>query len=594
VRRALIALVALAVVWALAVVLTGGLDFRPYGIPFKSTDPDRAVALALILALAYVLAYREDARSHASGVMALGAAVRQFVDARAGLIAFAIAGGVFVVGVVYGQHVAGGSDSYGYVSQADLWLEGDLVVEQPIVQKVPWPDARWSVTPLGYRPTDDGRAMVPTYSYGLPVLMALGKLIAGMCGLYLVAPLLGALTVGMTYVLGAQVWSRIVGVAAAALMATSPVLLFMQVNQMSDAPVSGLFAAALVLSLSRLRGAAFWTGAVVSLAIFVRPNLAPLGAIFLGWFIVRAADWRHRARAALWFGAGGFPLVAVGAITNALVHGAPWKSGYGPLHAYYSWLYPPENVRLYGLWLLENETPFVVLLAVPLLMLRRVDAECRARIQYLAAFAAGVGLCYLFYTPYDAWWYLRFYLPAFPVMFVLAVIGMRQLLGRLPAPPRLIAFATVIGVVLIVRTHQVQRQGILQLWEAGAVYTSAAEYVRTKLPSNAVILTVQHSGSIRYHGERFTVRWDWIGPEWWPRALHVLRDLGYRPYLLVSRFEEDQLRRQFSWSDADDAPGTILAETPGPFGVVLYDPFREHVTPREQMPTVVSCPCSGR
>ena len=28
--------------------------------------------------------------------------------------------------------------------------------------------------------------------------------------------------------------------------------------------------------------------------------------------------------------------------------------------------------------------------------------------------------CYLWYLPFDAWWFLRFLLPAFPVLFVLA------------------------------------------------------------------------------------------------------------------------------------------------------------------------------
>ena len=38
----------------------------------------------------------------------------------------------------------------------------------------------------------------------------------------------------------------------------------------------------------------------------------------------------------------------------------------------------------------------------------------------LLAFAAGVFACYLLYTPFDAWWYLRFVLPAFPAIFTLA------------------------------------------------------------------------------------------------------------------------------------------------------------------------------
>lgn len=593
-RKALIALMALAVVWAFSVVLTGGIDFRPYGIPFKSTDPDRAVALAAVLSLVYVLLFREHARAHLRAAEDRAPGLVATISRRAPLIALALAAAVFVLGVVYGIHVAGGSDSYGYISQADLWLKGDLVIEQPIVQRVPWPDARWTFTPLGYRPTDDGTAIVPTYSYGLPVMMAAAKLVAGMCGLFLVTPLLGALMVGMTYALGAQVWSRGIGLAAAALMATSPAFLFMQMNPMSDVPVSGVFTAALVVSLSRRRWAPLWTGALVSLALFVRPNLVPLGAIFLGWYVLRATGWAERLRAAVAFGLGGLPLMTAIAVTNALVHGAPWSSGYGPLDAYYSWGYFFTNLRLYGVWLLESETPFVLLLFVPLLVMRRFDRETRARLAFIAAFAAGVWFCYVFYTPYDAWWYLRFYLPAFPPMLILAAMGVRHLLSRLPASRRAVAVAAVVAGVLIVRIDHVQEQAILRLWESGTVYTSAAEYVRRELPPNAVILTVQHSGSMRYYADRLTVRWDWIGPQWWPRALVVLREMGYRPYLLVSRFEDAQLRTRFGFGEDDDAPGTVMADSPSPFGVVLYDPLREYAGPRRAMPMVIPCPCAVR
>jgi hypothetical protein len=368
----------------------------------------------------------------------------------------------------------------------------------------------------------------------------------------------------------------------------------MQMNPMSDVPVSGLFTAALALSLSRVRGAAFFAGVIVSLAICVRPNLAPLGAIFLGWFVARAGNWGERARAVLSFGLGAFPLIAAIAATNAIVHGAPWNSGYGPLDAYYAWGYFLPNLKQYGAWLVSSETPMVALLAVPLLTLRRFGGERRARLLFIALFAAGVWLCYMFYTPYDAWWYLRFLLPAYPPMLVLAVVGLRQMIGRFAPSRRLVAFAAVMIVVLAVRIQRVQEQRILQMWESEAVYTSAAAYIRNELPPNAVIFTVMHSGSVRYYADRLTVRWDWIGAEWWPRALAILGERGLRPYLLVSGFEEGPLRRQFGYGDAEDAPGTIVAHTPNPFGVVLYDPLREYTGTRHEMPTVLSCPCTIR
>ena len=68
------------------------------------------------------------------------------------VLALLIAAAVVAAGVHWNSNTAGGSDSYGYVSQADLWLKGDLTVEQPWVASIPWPDAGRSFAPLGYMP----------------------------------------------------------------------------------------------------------------------------------------------------------------------------------------------------------------------------------------------------------------------------------------------------------------------------------------------------------------------------------------------------------------------------------------------------------
>lgn len=592
-RRALAALIALAALWALAVAFTGGFDLRSSGIPFRSTDPYRPILIAAVLALVYAAAFRRESRTHVDWLDERLTGLAALLERRGGLVALALSALVLVLGYVYGGHAAGGSDSYGYISQADLWIARDLVVEQPIVGQVPWGDARWTFTPLGYVPTPDGGAIVPTYSYGLPVLMAVAKLVAGMCGLFLVTPLLGAVMVGSTYLLGARTWSRTVGVIAAALLASSPAFLFMQMNPMSDVPVSGLFAAALVVSMSRRPSAAFWTGAIVSLALLVRPNLVPLGAVFVAWRVWQAEGWPARIREAVWFSVGGFPLMAAIAVTNALVHGSPASSGYGSLDMYYAWGHIGENIRRYGSWLLESETPLVLLGLVPLALLTRLGAS-RARLVYLAAFAAAVGACYAFYTPYDAWWYLRFYLPAFASMFVLAAIGGWMLVGKVAPRHRSLISAGLLLAAFTLRIDYAREQDVMGRWKEAAIYTTAAAYVDEKLPRNAVILTVQHSGSIRYYANRLTMRWDWLGPEWWPRALDMMKELGYRPYLLVSRFEEAQLRKQFGFGERRDAPGTVVAETPEPYGVILYDPLREHRGGIARMAEVVTCPCAPR
>src|SRR5262249_61142722 len=73
------------------------------------------------------------------------------------------AAAVIILGLsyAYGVRAAGGSDSYGYVSQARLWLAGDLHVHPEFAAAAPWPNAGWTFTPLAYRPPP-GQTLLPT------------------------------------------------------------------------------------------------------------------------------------------------------------------------------------------------------------------------------------------------------------------------------------------------------------------------------------------------------------------------------------------------------------------------------------------------
>ena len=597
-RNVLRALVVAGVAWTLFVALLGGFDLRPFDIPFKSTEADRPGYATLLFIVLYAALYRRGLGDDVRWLESRADPVARFVERWSASIALAAAAVAFGLGMTYGIHVAGGSDSYGYVSQSRLWLERDLIVEQPIARAVPWPDADWTFAPLGYRPAQGGGAIVPVYGPGLPVLMALGQLAIGQCGAYVVVPLLAAWLVWLTYRLGEAVASPITGVTSALLMSTSPVFLFMTLNPMSDVPVSAFLTAGLVLALSSSRRRALWTAVAVSLGIFVRPNLVPIGAIYLIVLLLRAPAG-ERWRTVWQFAAGGaIPVLAV-ALTNAALYGAPWYAGYGSLSEMYSASFFTLNVRRYLTWLLQKETPLVFLAPVAIVLCWRT-ANDRRRLAYrvLGAFIAAVWLVYLFYLPFDTWSYLRFMLPAFPAMMVLAVVAAAFILVRFVGgtPPRGSRSAAAVGLLLIVaifafRIERLRHDQILGARVSGVVLLSAADYVRTKLPPNAVVLTIQHSGSVRHYTNRLTMRWDLLAPEWWPRALDLLVARGYRPYLLVASFEEPQLRRHLSLTEAADAPGTLVAEMTTPEAVRLYDPLRATTGPAETIPRVDVCPC---
>ncbi|HEX8031304.1 MAG TPA: hypothetical protein VF491_22700, partial [Vicinamibacterales bacterium] len=106
-----------------------------------------------------------------------------------------------------------------------------------------------------------------------------------------------------------------------------------------------------------------------------------------------------------------------------------------------------------------------------------------------------------------------------------------------------IPIAAVIVGILGVRTAVKLQAFDLQRLEGR--YRSSALLVRDKLPSNAVLITVWQSGSMRFHAGREIVMWDSLDPVWLDRSLTWLRSQGYQPYLLFERREEPAFRGRF-------------------------------------------------
>lgn len=580
--RLLLFLIVLLGSWCVLLATTGGIDLRGIGIPLSSRDPLRPTLLTLALLIVYAVRFRDDAAAHLT-------ALRSACTRRAPLLAIGLALYTLVIGLRFGIFVAGSADVYGYVSQADLWLKGDLTIEQPLGRELPWDNGEWSLAPLGYRPSVSGGAIVPIYAPGLPLMMALGKAACGDCGPYLVVPLCGALLVWFTFLLGARVATRNVGLAAAALMASSPAFAFMLLSPMSDVPIAAILVGALVVALSRVRGRAFWTGLVMSAGLMVRPNLVPLPAIFLAFLVLQETGWRQRFKTVVAFGAGVLPAVVAIAVIHTYLYGVPWKSGYGSLDELYAWRYLWTNVAQYTQWLTETQTPLLFFFVVPLIAARRLEPGRRGPLLFLGAFTGGLFFCYLFYLPFDEWFFLRFLLSAYPPMLLLAIAGWDLAARALRPAYRFVAVFVVAVGVIAYQTSFVQDSYMLKHWQNEAAYENVGRYVGETLPENAVILSFLHSGSLRLYSGRLTLRYDWLPKEWWPRALDVLVAKGYRPYVVLTEFELPEFRRHFGLPDTADAPGTLIAELPRPI-VRLYDPLRQTEVPAGPAPMPIRIP----
>ena len=583
-RRALtLFLVSLALVAAVLAVwaaLTGG--FRTYilGVPLSVRGAFRPALVALVAAVAALHladAWRWPLWTRAATKLSLGPPI----------VATGAALAVLLTGVVYGTKAAGGSDVYGYVSQASLWAKGTLVLQQDFIAQIPWPNAAWSFSPLGYRPADIEHTIMPTYAPGTALLMALLLVIVGSCGPYLVGPLCGGALVLLTYRLGVRVCGPIVGLIAACAIATSPTVIFMTNWPMSDVPAATFWTASLLAALgSRARSAAA-AGALAGIAIVIRPNLAPLAIVPAALAMLAHAAWRQRLVHVVAFGTACVPFIGFIAWLFNHLYGSPLRSGYGDLSELYAWSHPARNLRLYAGWFLETQgvLPFACV-AAPVLLFRRDDRDLR--IVLLFVFALLLFVMYLFYAPFDFWTYLRFLLPGFPIAFILSAEVTRRATAAWRPPARAAAMLLFAAGLVGYGWSQSDGRNVLALGASEQKFADVGKFTRA-LPENAVIYAQQHGGNVRFYGNRLSLRFDLLDPAWLDRSLEHLRGAGYVPYLLLEEWEVPQFRAQFAGQAAlallDRRPLAVTLD-----GVVrLYGTGGEDVGESQVIPKTAGC-----
>jgi hypothetical protein len=273
------------------------------------------------------------------------------------------------------------------------------------------------------------------------------------------------------------------------------------------------------------------------MAILIRANLAPVVVVPASLVLVYG---HSRWRSATGFAAAVVPAVVFIAVLYGFWYGSPLNSGYGTLQQLYSAANVVPNLSRYSRWLLESQTPLVLAAPIGAWLMRR-----RAASVGLVTFAAAVLACYVFYIPFDAWWFLRFLLPAYPAVMVLTAGTLVAVARRLPKPLR--AVATLL-VLLLVADHTIGYAAARTTFDTGGEqkYAIAGRYVADHLPANAVIFAEQHSGGIRYYGHRTTIRFALIPSDHLDITVSELYRRGYQPYLVVEDWEEEAFRRQFS------------------------------------------------
>jgi hypothetical protein len=463
---------------------------------------------------------------------------------RSGLIALLLVV-VITVGLRWGTFVAGGSDSYCYLYQAQRWAAGRLQVPEPLALEAPWPNAPLTFAPVGHlpSPTVPG-ALVPICPAGLSIAMAPFVVLGGVRAAFLVVPLFGALLVGATFALASRVSPRI-GTACAFVVAASPAFLYQLVQPMSDVPAAALWTLAVALVTGTRPRDAVLGGLAAAAAIVVRPNLVPLAAPLALFLLFRPERrWRERLRSSAGFAA----CAALGPLAVAWIHysfyGSPLSSGYGALSVVFSADRISPNAVRYATWLTETQTPaWLLAVAAPFLLPGALTALLSAL--FLVNLA-----CYLPYVVFDDWSFLRFLLPTLPLLMILAIASIDAMARRTVPWTAKPVLAIVSAMLVITYVREAEVRNVFRLHLLESRYERAGTFVDRRLPPNAIVITSAESGSVRFYSGRNTLVWDGLDPAWLDRAIVYLRRRGLEPFLLLETREEPLFRRRFASSPA--------------------------------------------
>lgn len=484
----------------------------------------------------------------------------------------------FGLGIRYGTFAAADTDPYGYVSQAELIGGGRLRVDQRYVLSMPWRDAEESFIPAGYKRAPVAGYIVPTYPVGLPLVMAgLLRMTNHRDAVFFAVPLLGALMVWATARVGARLYGPWIGAAAAVLLVTSPIFVLQVIQPVSDVPAAAWWTLAVLLVLRQTRWSALGAGLAASMAILTRPNLVPLAAVLGVFYLGRALRGTAPGRRDAVVQLAGFCVatlpgcLAVAALNNYL-YGSPLSSGYAPFHELYQWKHVPFNLDRYPRWLMQTETPLIYLgVLAPFL------ARERARAWLLWAFAAAVVLSYIpyGYFGYGEWGYLRFLLPAYPMLFILSLFVGGELLGRTLRNRAAFAAVAVATLVAVVgwSAWQVHQASLLYFHEIESRYVTAGHYAAVAMPREAVYIAALHAGSLRYYAGQPTINFNTLDPHALDDAVNALVAMGRKPYIVIEDGEEPQFRWRFdTYSDLGKLDWPPSVQTRRGAVVRIYNP----------------------
>jgi 4-amino-4-deoxy-L-arabinose transferase-like glycosyltransferase len=329
-------------------------------------------------------------------------------------------------------------------------------------------------------------------------------------------------------------------VAGAVALAVCPIFLFTSIQALSDTLATTWSLAAFYCGL-RSRQSDRWAvacGAALSVAVLVRMTnvfLTPALVVLLG------LNWRRLLR----FVVAGLPGAAWLAFYNQHQFGGVLATGYGSVGADFSLSNGMPTLVHFAKWL-------ALLLPGILLVLPVAAVASRAtRGRELLACALAFGAIAGFYLFYDisqqVWWCLRYILPVVPFLILAALLGV-EALARGPAANwrkfRAVAALVIAGWAVVGSWYWTNALHVLLVQDYEQTYADAARAARERLPSDALVIANNFSGTLYYYTDFPVLRADVVVAEDFARYAAIARKAGRPVCAVLFEFEEQEALRE--------------------------------------------------
>jgi len=433
-----------------------------------------------------------------------------------------------------------GNDSYGYASLAKYITQ--LKVAQPIVELsqlgLP-PDFTTVFIPITYIGGPQPGTMVPQYPPGHPMLIAAFSLLFGWeTGPFLIGPISVIASSALTYLIARELGlSRKLSTVAGIMLALTPIVVYMGLQMISDAPSMALCLGAVYASLACRRKTGFgWVaGMFFGLAVLLRPT-----NLFLIMPVIFCLPLNIRA--ITYFMLGGLPSALFLYVYNSSVYGSPFQSSYGfsALDVFQpSFSYMSIRFSYYTYWIARFMSPLILAGWLGAIFNHELSIRVRA---FLISWFSSYFIMYCMYSFYNDWWFTRFLLPGWPALIIGSLFTAKYvgaMLAKNVNPHNYVLASRIpplalITVVIVFSVYHIKSLSLFDTHLGAQNEKNIVLWADKQLPRNALVVSGYLGGLVKYYGSLSMIKYSEVNEARWNILKEKAQSKGVPVYALLT------------------------------------------------------------